>query len=138
VGLAWRRDRLGFSGWYATDVFTQIEMPMVFHGSPFSSQGHWHWAELVFAVTPSYTWSMNTTDGPGPDIQGTESLRTRVNLEYGWGFQAKLFWGMAMRAYWANRILPPYSGTSTGWNAWRSELTLPLLWKTQRPARGMR
>ncbi len=129
VGLAWRRDRLAYDGWYGQDVFTQVELPLLFHGNPFADGGIWDRLEGVASASLGYTWAMTVTGGDGPDLDGSASLRTRWNLEYGLGLQIRLAWGTALRAVYGFRQLAPYAGSPADWNALRCEASLPLLWK---------
>lgn len=129
VGLAWRRDRLAYDGWYGRDVFTLVEMPLLFHGNPFADGGFGDRLEGVASASLGYTWAMTVTGGAGPDLDGSASLRTRWNLEYGLGLQIRLAWGTTLRAVYGFRQLAPYAGSSADWNALRCEASLPFLWK---------
>src|SRR6266852_1619790 len=49
-GLSLRTASIGFSGWFSHDVFTDLQIPIIFHGAlPW-----WNRLELMALWTPSY------------------------------------------------------------------------------------
>jgi hypothetical protein len=127
-GMTLRTSSIRFEDVFDRTVFTDLQVPVLFHGAPTS----WKPFELLAVWTPSYTLDLVSTASDGRMLAGADDLRTRFNMGFGAGVQVG--WrGIRMRGYGAYNIFPPFAGSETTFSDWVFEIALPLVWS--RPSK---
>lgn len=127
-GFTLRTASLHFEDNFDRLVFTDLQIPILFHGDLFG----WKYVEPLAIWTPAYTLDL-VSKGPGhEEIAYTEGLRTRFNMGFGGGLQA-VYYGFRLRAYGAYNIFPPIAGADMTYTDWVLEVAVPLLWKRGNP-----
>jgi len=127
-GLSLRTTSIGFSGWFNHDVFTDLQIPVIFHGAlPW-----WNRLELLALWTPSYTLDMVSTSSFAGNVSGIRSLRTRYNMGFGGGMQLS-FLGAGLRACWVYNLFAPLPATRLTFADLSLEATVPFVWKRVVP-----
>ena len=128
-GVSLRTAVLGFSGWFDRDVFTDLQIPFIFHGAPTP----WKRLELLALWTPSYTLDMTSTSSFAGRVSNTRTLRTRFNMGLGAGMQGVLPWGIRLRGHWVYNLFSPYPASRLTWSDLGFEATFPLAWNRKTP-----
>jgi hypothetical protein len=123
-GITLRTASLVYSDLFDRLVFTDIQLPVIFHGSPAA----WKPVELLGVWTPSYTLDMVSTAPDGSRIPGAKDLRTRYNMGFGAGAQVSVH-GFRLRGYGAYNIFPPFPGSTSRFSDWMLEVAVPLAGK---------
>ena len=127
-GFALRTASLRFEDSFDRVVFTDLEVPILFHGDLFGLK----YVEPLAIWTPSYTLDMVSKGPDGAEISNTDGLRTRFNMGFGGGVQA-VYRGFRLRAYAAYNIFPPITGAEMTYTDWVLEAAIPLFWKRGNP-----
>ena len=122
-GISLRTVSLRTEGWFERDVFTDLQMPFVFHGAPW-----WRRLEILALWTPGYTLDMVSVSSFAGKVPGTENLRTRFNMGLGAGLQLDLPLGIRLRGNWVYNLFAPYPASRLTWSDWGLETVLPLAW----------
>ncbi len=130
IGLSLRTATIGFSDWFGRDVFTDLQMPFIFHGSlPFHKR-----LEILALWTPGYTLDMVSTSRLSGKVAATQSLRTLFNMGLGGGLQYQLPWGLCIRGHWVYNLFSPYPTSRLTWADMSLDILIPLVWKKKSPA----
>ncbi len=127
LGLAVSRAGIGFDGLYQRDVFTDLQFPVIFHGSPWGNR-----LEILAVWIPSYTVEMASVSSTLGYAHLTKGLRTRFNMGFGPGMQLRLPAGIRLRSHWVYDIFSPYPVSRLTFGDWNLEAALPL-WKRRSP-----
>jgi hypothetical protein len=120
-GVTLRTSSLRFEDVFDRTVFTDLQVPVLFHGAPTA----WKPFELLAVWTPAYTLDLVSTAADGRKLPGADDLRTRFNMGFGAG--AQVDWhGFRMRGYGAYNIFPPFAGSEMTFSDWVFEIAIPL------------
>ncbi len=123
-GLSLRTATLHREGWFERDRFTDLQMPLIFHG-----RLGWKRLEYLALWVPSYTLDMSQISSFAGTISDTKSLRTRFNMALGSGLQLKLPWGVRLRGHWVYNLFSPYPASRMTWGEAEAGLALPLIFR---------
>jgi hypothetical protein len=127
-GFSLRTASLRFDDSFDRLVFTDIQMPVLFHGDLFG----WKYLEPLVMWTPAYTLDAVSKGPDGTKISNTDGLRTRFNMGFGGGVQA-VYRGFRVRAFGSYNIFPPIAGAEMTTTDWVLEAAVPLFWKRGNP-----
>jgi hypothetical protein len=127
-GPTLRTASVRFDDRFGRMVFTDIQMPVLFHGAPFA----WRPFELIAAWTPFWTLDLVSTDAEGNRIAGGGDLRTRFNMGFGGGAQFSAR-GFRLRSYAAYNIFPAFAGSTFKTSDWILEVAIPLARRKSAP-----
>ena len=122
-GLSLRTASIGYDGWFNRDVFTDVQMPLMFHG-PLG----WKRLEILALWIPGYTLDMSSTSEFAGQLPQTETLRTRFNMGLGAGLQLVLPLGLRLRGHWVYNLFSPFPASRMTWSDFNFEAALPLAW----------
>jgi hypothetical protein len=123
-GFTLRTASLRFDDSFDRMVFTDLQIPILFHGDLFG----WKYLEPLAIWTPAYTVDLASKAPGGEEISNTDALRTRINMGFGGGLQA-VYRGFRLRAYGSYNIFPPIAGADMTYTDWVLEAAVPLFWK---------
>ena len=129
IGLSLRTATIGFSDWFGRDVFTDLQVPFIFHNAlPFHKR-----LEILAVWTPGYTLDMISTSELSGNVSATQSLRTRFNMGLGVGLQYLLPWDLSMRGHWVYNLFSPYPASRLTWADLTIDVLVPIVWKKKSP-----
>ena len=124
LGFSLRTAVMRHPGLFEQDRFTDMQMPMIFHG-----RIGWNRLELLALWVPSYTIEMSQISSTAGRISDTKSLRTRVNMGLGSGLQLVLPLGVRLRGHWIYNLFAPYPASRLTWGELEGGIAVPLLFR---------